>query len=105
MPLGEADEGSDSESAALMRGSATPSSPTALLDGGRDRLSLVTKLRIGLGLALNSLPSNLVLSQGPYIFEAYYKSPAAMIGAAGALSCPLLPPHWQPFHRAPTSAR
>eukprot|EP01045_Picozoa_sp_COSAG04_P048716 COSAG04_NODE_18836_length_431_cov_0.969880_1_plen_127_part_10 len=29
MPLGEADEGSDSESAALMRGSPTPSSPTA----------------------------------------------------------------------------
>ena len=102
MPLDEADEGSDSESAALMRGSAIPSASPAVLDGGQDRLSLVTKLRIGLGLALNSLPSNLVLSQGPYIFEAYYKSPAAMIGAAGALSCPP-PPASTPlaFHRAP----
>ena len=85
-----------------------------------DRLSPRAKLIIAASMGLNSLPSNIVLSQaralrpelpatanqlncvraagdrgpcnypdvleftqGPYIFEAYYKAPAAFIGAAG----------------------
>ena len=50
-----------------------------------DRLSTASKLRFAVALQLNGLPSDIVLSQGPFIFEAYYRAPASLIGLAGTM--------------------
>jgi Na+/melibiose symporter-like transporter len=50
-----------------------------------DRLSPKDKLIIAASMGLNALPGNIILSQGPYIFEAYYKAPVAAIGFMGTM--------------------
>ena len=66
-----------------------PPPPTAELDLGggaslSDRLSRSDKLRFAAALALNALPSDLVLTQAPFIFQAYYRADPALLGLVGA---------------------
>jgi hypothetical protein len=67
-----------------------PPAPTAeVLDLGggaslRDQLSTSDKLRFAAALALNALPADLVLTQAPFIFQAYYRADPALLGLVGA---------------------
>jgi Na+/melibiose symporter-like transporter len=84
-----AEEESDSEEAGLIAAAVPRHEPqyeaaaAAAAQYVQDRLSTASKLRFAVALQLNALPSDLVLSQGAFIFERYYHAPASMIGLAG----------------------
>ena len=64
----------------------TSTSTSTSSSGESDRLGTTAKLRFAMAIALNAVPTDLVLTQAPFIFQAYYRADALLVGLIGTLA-------------------
>jgi Na+/melibiose symporter-like transporter len=79
------DEESD-ERVSLIGVEAEETSTSTSTSSSGDRLGTTAKLRFAMAIALNAVPTDLVLTQAPFIFQAYYRADALLVGLIGTLA-------------------